>query len=197
MNTEYDVCDPALRVLEVVGLVSLWVLFSWRWAPAEGTRLTSSKSKACCSAKGGSIWTSRCHRRRAERLRFGSEKESAKSPAFLQCPGLEGVLAQHLVPEQMRKSDVIDELLSTPSRSLSHRWPPASLQDCRCSPPHGESSSYQMEGRQEESGAINFPLQTPLCTSARRQPLGTDDSFVFLRCYSKGCTIYQQFFLIT
>lgn len=83
--------------------------------------------------------------------------------------GLEGVLAQHLVPEQMRKSGVIDELLSIPSCSLSLRWPPASFQDCGS--PTWESSSYQTEGGEDGgedgSGAISFPLQTLLCTSAR------------------------------
>lgn len=64
------------------------------------------------------------------------------------------------------------------------------------SPPHWESSSYQMERGEEGNGAINFPLQTLLCESAWRQPL-QQMTPLFLWCYSKGCTIYQQCFLIT
>lgn len=84
VNTEYDVCDPALCVLEVVVLSGTQSLSSFfmEMGTEEGTRLTGSKSKARCSAKGGSIWASICHRCRAGCLRFGREKESAKSPLF-------------------------------------------------------------------------------------------------------------------
>ena len=86
-------------------------------------------------------------------------------------------------------------LMSWAPQSCCLPWPPASLPDLTL-PLHRESSSYQTERGQEGNGAIGFPLPTLLCVCSGGSLLEWM-TLLFLWCYSKCCTIYQQCFLIT
>lgn len=65
-----------------------------------------------------------------------------------------------------------------------------------CPPPRWRSASYQMEGGKQGSQAINFPSRHRSVHQRRSQPLGTDDSLVFmvllkgLRCLSGVFSYY-------
>lgn len=179
--------------------LSLWVPFSWRWAPEEGTgwqvasrRLAAPPREGaygppCVTGAGLDAFGLRGRRNVLKARLFSSARAAgnwlggsvgatsgSRTDAEIRC---DWWASEH--PFLLPLPSLASRLLTTLSLPHTGRAPLIRWK----------------EGRKEVELSI-FPSWH--CSA--HLPAGSlleQMTLVFLRCYSKGCTIYQQFFLLT